>query len=59
MSGDVRLPTRSLRTNADGTVAVSLPRAGRWYVKFIHMKRSDDGRVDYESKWATITFEIR
>ncbi len=59
VSGDARLPTRSLRTNADGTVAVLLPRAGRWYVKFIHMKRSDDGRVDYESKWATITFEIR
>ena len=57
--GDARLPIQSLRTNADGTVAVSLPRAGRWYVKFIHMKRVDDGRVNYESKWATITFEVR
>lgn len=57
--GDARLPIQSLRTNADGTVAVSLPRAGRWYVKFINMKRVDDGRVNYESKWATITFEIR
>ncbi len=59
VTGDVRLPTRSLRSNADGVVGVTVGTAGRWYVKFIHMAPVDDGRVDYESKWATITFEIR
>jgi len=59
VTGDVRLPTRSLRSNADGVVAVTVEKAGRWYVKFIHMAAVNDGRVDYESKWATITFEIR
>ena len=59
VTGDVRLPAQSVRSNADGVVAVTLSKAGRWYVKFIHMQRVDDGRVDYESKWATITFEIR
>ena len=59
VTGDVRLPTQSLRSNADGVVTVKVGKAGRWYVKFIHMVPVDDGRVDYESKWATITFEIR
>ncbi len=59
VTGDVRLPTQSLRSNADGVVSVTVGRAGRWYAKFIHMQRVDDGRVDYESKWGTITFEIR
>lgn len=59
VTGDVRFRAHSLRSNADGEVAVTVGTAGRWYVKFIHMAHVDDGRVDYESKWATITFEIR
>ncbi|MBL0169653.1 MAG: DUF4198 domain-containing protein [Gemmatimonadaceae bacterium] len=57
--GDVRLASRSLRSASDGTVTVPLDRAGRWYVKFIHMVPVTDGKVDYESKWATLTFEVR
>jgi hypothetical protein len=30
-----------------------------WYVKFIHMARVREDSVDYESKWATMTFEVR
>ncbi len=58
-TGDTRLAIQSLRSDASGNVAVSLAKAGRWYVKFIHMVPVSDGRVDYESKWATITFEVR
>ena len=47
------------RCDQDGVVKVTLDRAGFWYVKFIHMARVNDGKVDYESKWATITFEVR
>ncbi|NBW64533.1 DUF4198 domain-containing protein [bacterium] len=57
--GDARLPSVSLRSDADGIVRVQLTRAGRWYVKFIHMTRIDDGAVNYESKWASLTFEVR
>ena len=57
--GDVRLPAVSLRSDADGIVRVTLTRAGRWYVKFINMTRVDAGAVDYESKWASLTFEVR
>ena len=58
-TGDAHLPARTARCDREGIVRVSLDRAGRWYVEFIHMERVNDGKVDYESKWATITFEVR
>jgi hypothetical protein len=58
-TGDARLPAVSARSDADGIVRVKLTRAGRWYVKFIAMTRTDAGAVDYESKWASLTFEVR
>ena len=57
--GDTRLAVQSLRSDRDGIVHVKLDKAGRWYVKFIRMVPVTDGKVDYESKWATLTFEIR
>jgi len=67
-----RLPERRLRTGPDGVARIRMTERGQWYVKFIHMVRlSGDqaslapGRpagspaLDYESKWATLTFEIR
>lgn len=47
------------RTNARGIARIKLSGAGRWYVKLIHMKPLADPKVNYESKWATLTFEIR
>lgn len=58
-SGDARLAAQSLRSDANGVVHVSLGKPGRWYVKFIHMVPLTNDTVDYESKWATITFEVR
>jgi len=50
----------ALRTDADGVARVPLREPGRWYVRFIHMERTeDDPEVDYVSKWATLTFEVR
>ncbi len=55
-----RLTSAGLRTDAEGTVRVPLTAAGQWYVKFIHMtKVSGDTAVDYESKWASLTFAVR
>ena len=50
----------STRANESGIARIPLKAAGRWYVKFIHMTRlTDDPELDYESKWASLTFEIR
>jgi hypothetical protein len=32
---------------------------GTWYIKFIHMARVQGDTVDYEPKWASLTFEVR
>ena len=50
---------RSTRTDASGVAQVTLDAHGRWYVKFVHMERAHRAGLDYESKWATLTFEIR
>ena len=50
---------RSTRTDSQGVAQVTLDAPGRWYVKFIHMVRATEPGVDYESKGATLTFEVR
>jgi hypothetical protein len=32
---------------------------GWWYVKFIHMVPVNGDTVNYESKWPTLTFQVR
>ncbi len=48
------------RTDTNGVAAIPLVGAGRWYVRTIHLVETpeEDG-LDYESNWATLTFEIR
>lgn len=53
------LPEIRARSDADGVVRVALVSPGRWFVKFVHMERAALPGVDYESKWATLTFEVR
>ena len=54
-----RLKRLELTSDANGVASVPLATAGRWYVKFIHMAPVSEPDVDYESKWATLTFEVR
>jgi uncharacterized GH25 family protein len=55
-----RFPERRVRSDASGVARISLPRKGQWYVKFIHMVPFvGTAKIDYESKWATLTFEVR
>jgi uncharacterized GH25 family protein len=55
-----RVAPRSVRSDADGVARVRVGAAGTWYVKFIHMTRlENDAEADYESKWATLTFQRR
>jgi len=54
-----RIDQKSARSTREGTVSVPLTAAGDWYIKFIHMARMTADTVDYESKWATLTFGVR
>lgn len=49
----------SVRTDQNGLARIALKGAGKWYVKFIHLTAVKDAQVNYESKWATLTFEVK
>ena len=49
----------NIRTDKKGVGRVKLNGPGKWYVKFIQMTKLNDPKINYESKWATFTFEIR
>ena len=54
-------PTNKLRARSDkdGRVAFKLPRSGIWLVKAVHMvPQARFIRGDWESFWASLTFEI-
>jgi uncharacterized GH25 family protein len=47
------------RTDAKGMVKVKLEKTGLWYLRTINMVKSTEPSVDYESSWATLTFEVK
>ncbi|MDX2046391.1 MAG: DUF4198 domain-containing protein [Chitinophagaceae bacterium] len=47
------------RSDKNGMIKIKLSHAGHWYLRTIHMVKSSEQGVDYESNWATITFEIK
>ena len=48
-----------LRSDEKGLVMLRLDGSGKWYVKFINMAKLGDLNLNYESKWTTLTFEIK
>jgi uncharacterized GH25 family protein len=54
-----RIAQRSARSDSAGVARIPLRGAGVWYIKFINMTRTPADTVDYESKWATLTFQVR
>jgi len=50
---------KNIRTDKNGTAKFKLDGAGKWYVRFINMTRLTDPNLNYESKWATLTFQIK
>lgn len=48
-----------VRTDTAGVAAIPIAGAGRWFVTSIHLERSSEPELDYESEWATLTFEVR
>ncbi len=56
------IPERAVRTDHLGVARIALRTPGVWYVKFIRMRSvpaAAGDSVDYESKWATLTFAVR
>jgi Domain of unknown function (DUF4198) len=49
----------AVRSDTNGIARVKLAGGGKWFVKFIHMTKLNDANLDYESKWASLTFEVR
>ncbi len=55
----IRLPQQRQVTDDKGEATFTLTTAGAWYVKFVHMVEMNEPDVQYESKWATLTFGVR
>jgi hypothetical protein len=47
------------RSDSAGVARFVLSGAGKWYIKFISMVPVSGDSVNYESKWATLTFQVR
>ncbi|HVF40202.1 MAG TPA: DUF4198 domain-containing protein [Gemmatimonadaceae bacterium] len=55
-----RFTERRIRTDANGIARIRIAQKGQWYVKFINMVPvTGQPNLDYESKWATLTFQVR
>jgi uncharacterized GH25 family protein len=55
---EANVEPKSVRSNAEGVATIPLT-AGTWYIKFINMTRVRGDSADYESKWASLTFQVR
>jgi hypothetical protein len=56
--GRAMVETRA-RSDTSGVARFALSGPGKWYVKFIHMVPVSGDSVTYDSKWATLTFQVR
>jgi len=50
----------SARTDADGVVSIPLSQKGAWLVRTVHMLPAQgEKEFDWESWWASVTFDVR
>jgi len=47
------------RTDDEGRLTVPIGEAGWWRIRTVYMERSQAGDTDWESLWASLTFEVR
>ncbi|MCI0706191.1 MAG: DUF4198 domain-containing protein [Ignavibacteriae bacterium] len=50
---------QSIRTDKNGVASFKLTHAGAWLIRTVHMLPSESAEADWESWWASITFEIQ
>jgi len=53
------IPEVRVRSDTQGVARFVIRTPGKWYVKFIRMTAVQGDSVNYESKWATLTFHVR
>lgn len=53
------LNSYTLRTDKNGRARFLLNNKALWYISLIHMQKTNDAEADYESNWATITFQVK
>ena len=59
-AGGIAHKTIAGRTDKDGKLRIPLSVAGKWRLHTIRMERcADPGTADWESYWASLTFEVR
>jgi hypothetical protein len=58
-SQDGKMHTLDARSDAKGIARIKLGGRSKWFIKFIHMTPISEPNLNYESKWASLTFEIR
>jgi len=58
-ANDASFEQKSVRSDANGIAKIPLTVSGVYYVKFINMAPVGRGGIDYESKWASLTFQVR
>ncbi len=56
---DGPIAERRTRSDQDGVAEVTIEAPGKWYVKFINMVPAPEPELDYVSRWATLTFQVR
>ena len=55
---DAQTPQK-VRSDAQGRASFTLPRAGAWLIKAVHMIPAPrDASADWESFWASLTFSL-
>ena len=50
---------KETRTDSSGEFSFKIDEKGKWYVASIYMQESKEEGIDYESNWATLTFEVK
>lgn len=50
---------KSTRTFQNGNFSFKISEKGKWYIATIYITESDEEGIDYESNWATLTFEVK
>lgn len=58
-SPDGKPHTLATRSDGNGLARFKLKASGKWYVKLIHMTSLAEPKLNYESRWATLTFEVK
>ena len=57
--GATPIPEVRARSDTQGVARFVIRTPGKWYIKFIRMTPVQGDSVNYESKWATLTFQVR